>query len=368
MTLDQLVNPARYRAYPELWEAQAPPGERLDEYMKKERDHQPHAGETPETVITEILDYSSNAVASADAAGPFVTKNREEFERLSNDARCIQAMAEIYAAKVKAAEMVLRFDFSQDVSDMASAGKYLARSYAWYQKLIGLTDSTYQYANSMHTSMRKIPLSGAVNGQGTNYLWAQLLPFYRKELEDFNARVAALQSTNTAAAPVVQEIKPWPPAPFKVISTNAEMYEVKASARPFTDRKYTIEKLAPELNGLQGIRFSHEAAKNGRYEPVEIELNGPAQVLVGYFNDTRDLWLQVPKLEFAAQADERGGVDTVLENAAVITECPGVNVHAFRYEAGRQKLEFIGKGSFVILGVVPQSAKLEKRDAGLGTK
>jgi hypothetical protein len=187
-------------------------------------------------------------------------------------------------------------------------------------------------------------------------------------LEDFNARVAALQSTNMAAAPVVQAIKPWPPAPFKVISTNAEMYEVKAGARPFTDRKYTIEKLAPELDGLQGIRFSHEAAKNGRYEPVEIELNGPAQVLVGYFNDPRDLWLQVPKLEFAAQADERGGVDTVLENAALIAECPGVNIHAFRYEAGRQKLEFIGKGSFVILGVVPQSAKLEKRDAGLGTK
>ena len=46
----------------------------------------------------------------------------------------------------------------------------------------------------------------------------------------------------------------------------------------------------------------------------------------------------------------------------------GVNVHAFRYEAGRQKLEFIGKGSFVILGVVPSSVKLEKRGAGKGTK
>jgi hypothetical protein len=45
-----------------------------------------------------------------------------------------------------------------------------------------------------------------------------------------------------------------------------------------------------------------------------------------------------------------------------------VNIHAFRFEAGRQKLEFIGKGSFVVLGVVPQPAKLEKRDAGKGTK
>ena len=67
----------------------------------------------------------------------------------------------------------------------------------------------------------------------------------------------------------------------------------------------------------------------------------------------------MPKLEFAAQADERGGVDVVLENAATISSCPNVNLHAFRFDAGKQKLELIGKGSFVILGVVPQSVKLK---------
>jgi hypothetical protein len=44
-----------------------------------------------------------------------------------------------------------------------------------------------------------------------------------------------------------------------------------------------------------------------------------------------------------------------------------VDIHAFRFEAGRQKLELIGKGSFVVLGVVPQSATLNKRDAHAGT-
>jgi hypothetical protein len=92
------------------------------------------------------------------------------------------------------------------------------------------------------------------------------------------------------------------------------------------------------------------------------------RVLVGYFQNERDLWLQVPNLDFASQADERGGVDVLLRSAAVIDECPTVNVHAFRFEAGRQKLELIGKGSFVILGVVPQTAKIEKRDAGKGTR
>jgi hypothetical protein len=101
---------------------------------------------------------------------------------------------------------------------------------------------------------------------------------------------------------------------------------------------------------------------------VEFEASQPVQVLVGYFNDPRDIWLQVPNLDFAAQADERGGIDPVIRNAADIGQCPGVDVHAFRFDAGRQKLELIGKGSFVILGVVPQSVKLEKRDARIGTK
>jgi hypothetical protein len=78
------------------------------------------------------------------------------------------------------------------------------------------------------------------------------------------------------------------------------------------------------------------------------------------------MWLQVPNPDFAAHADERGGVEPVLRNATVIDNSPGLNVHAFRFEAGRQKLELIGKGSFVVLGVVPQSVELQRRDARRG--
>jgi hypothetical protein len=87
------------------------------------------------------------------------------------------------------------------------------------------------------------------------------------------------------------------------------------------------------------------------------------QVLVGYFKSNKKAWLQVPKLEFAAQADERGGVDAVIENAVTVQDCPSVDIHVFRYDAGHQKLEFIGQGSYVILGIVPQSLQITKRDA-----
>jgi len=367
MTLDQLVNPMRYGAIPELWLSQAPPGERLDEYVQKEWNHEPHVGETPPSIAHETLSFSAQAVDLIHSAEPWVTKNRPEFARLKNDVSCIQTMAESYAAKVAAAASVLRYGYSHDLKDMKQAAEQLSHSLTSYEKLAALTDHTYRFANSMQTSQRKIPVRGGENGVGTNYLWSQLVPFYQKELADFQTKVARLeQGTNAATENSNAEIKPLPAARFKLISTNAETYKVNVGARPFTDRKYVIEKLAPELVGLTGIRFSHEAAKNGRNEPIEIELAEPSQVLVGYFKDARDLWLQVPKLEVAAQADERGGVDTVIENAAAVQECPRVDVHAFRYDAGRQKLEFIGQGSFVILGVVPQSVKLEKRDAGKG--
>jgi hypothetical protein len=171
----------------------------------------------------------------------------------------------------------------------------------------------------------------------------------------------------TVGAPATVEpnaaVKRLTPAKFKLISTNAETYEVKLGARPFSDRNYSIATLAPELNGLNGIRFAHEMAKRGQREPIEFEVDEPVRVLVGYFKSDQQIWLQVPKLEFAAQADDRGGIETLIENAATIEGCPGVDIHAFRFEAGRNRLELIGSGSYVILGVVPQSAKPEKRDA-----
>jgi hypothetical protein len=368
MTLDQLVNPKRYNAISELWESQAPPGERLDEYVRKEWNKEPHTGETPESVIRSSLERSSKAIGGLEAASRSVSTNREEFTRLRNDIYCIFAMASNYEGKVAAAQSVLAFGFSKDVKEMDWALRQLENSISSYKLLISHTKTNYHFANSMQTGHRKIPFLGAANSVGTNYHWSHVLPLYEKELADFKAQVAELKDPKRAGAATGVPITAWPAAKFKLISTNAETYEVKLGARPFADRKYTITELAPELSGLTGIRFSHEEAKNHRYVPVEFEVTEPVRVLIGYFQNERDLWLQVPNLDFASHADERGGVDPVLRNAVAIDECPNVNVHAFRYEPGRYKLELIGKGSFVILGVVPQSVELKKRDAKLGVK
>ncbi len=365
MTLDQLVNPKRYNAITELWESQAPPGERLDEFVRKQWNHEPHAGETPDSAMREVLHFANSARDAIAAAAPSVRTNNDEFERLRNDILCIGAMAGNYRAKVAAAKLVLRYHYSQTVGDMELAAAMMQESLAEFEKLTLLSKQSYRFANSMQTGHRKIPFNGAANGVGTNYHWTQVLPLYQKELEDFQMQVEQLKRgvTNTVGLEAGVSIAAWPAAKFKLISTNAETYQVKVGAQPFADRQYTITELAPELNGLTGIRFSHEQAKNGRYEPVEFEVAEPVRVLVGYFQSERDIWLQVPNLDVASHADERGGIEPVIRNAATIESCPSLNVHAFRYGPGRQKLELIGKGSFVVLGVVPQSTRLEARDA-----
>jgi hypothetical protein len=376
MTLDQLVNPNKYGAIEELWLSQAPPGERLDEFVKKEWNHEAHVGETPDTILGwqpsgifgETRHYSNLALQDMLEVNPLVTRNRGEYERLRKDTECIYLMNEFYTYKVYASKYVLRYNYSHDIQDIEKADQCLMMSLGNFQKLVAVADPAYHYANSMQTSQRKIPFPGGINGIGTNYLWSQVAPLYGKEWQDFHAKVEQLKkNTNSVVAVDESKIKPWPAAQFKLISTNAETYKVEVGAKVFTDRDFAVQSLAPQLNGLIGIRFSHEAAKQG-LPPIEFEVTEPVQVLVGYFDGNQKAWLQVPKLEFAAQADERGGVETVIENAATMQSCPGVDVHAFRYGAGRQKIELIGKGSFVILGVVPQSVKLEKRVAGKETK
>jgi hypothetical protein len=367
MTLDQLVNPTRYRTYKDLWECLAPPGERLDVYVRREWNSEPHVGETPESVVRDALKYSQQAVDSINSAKPFVKRNREEFGRLLNDIQCVRKMSEVYSAKVGAAQHVLRYTYSQAISDLDRAETYMSLSLEDFKELTELTQPTHHFANSLQIGHRKIPFRGAANGVGTNYHWTHVLPLYEKELEDFRTQVAELKQPGPAGSEDDAQVAAWPAANFKLISTNAETFEVNIGARPFSDREYTLSELAPELKGLTGIRFQHEEAKNGRHVPVEFEVTEPVRVLVGYFQSERDIWLQVPNLDVAAHADERGGVDTVLRNAAVIDQCPNVNIHAFRYGPGRHKLEMIGTGSFVILGVVPQSEELVPRDARKGS-
>ncbi len=350
MTLDELVNPAKYKAYNELWDSQAPLGERLQEYVEREWKKQPHAGETPPSIIAEILDYSAQAVADFDAAAPLTTKNLDELARLQNDARCIRAMSQNYAAKANAALLVLRYAKSHDVADMERAEQYLSESLDHYRTLAALTKTSYTAANSMQTSQRRVPVPGGVDGKPANYHWTQLLPVYEKELTDFRAQVAALKNPSAAT----RTHAPLTPAKFRVLSANAESYTIQTGNTVFSDTPHTIQSNAPELEGLQGIKFSNTDAKAGKLGPVEFSCDAPVRVLIGYFQTKEPGYLRAPTLETDATAADRGGAEPMLLDAVKIDGLPPVNVHAFDYPAGRNTLEIRDTGAFLVLGVIPQ--------------
>jgi hypothetical protein len=147
-------------------------------------------------------------------------------------------------------------------------------------------------------------------------------------------------------------IKPWPAAAVKVLTPGVETYKVEVGARVYTDRDYTIRDVAPHLVGLTGMRFSNEKAKRSTTK-IDFEVSEPVKVLVGCFDHESWAFLHLPD-----------ALEPVLEDVADIGKAsyqfPKVNLHAFRYEAGKNTLEMNGKGSYVILGVVPSDAKLDR--------
>lgn len=351
MTLDELVRPEKYGVLPDLWESQSPPGERIPDYVDREWKHLPHSGETPPDVIHDILDYSQQAVDELASAAPEVTKNVAEFKRLQNDAACIQAMSENYAAKANAAMCVLRYYHSHDIRDMQEARTYLAQSLDAFRRLTDLTRNTYWYANSMQTAQRRIPVVGGVDGKPANYHWTQLLPVYEKEYTDFDARVKALEKGGKAAADADMLIT-MERAEFKILSRNAKSYTVKVGNSVFTDRPAYISSVASSLDGLKGMRFSDQAAANHTLGPIKFETQTAVRVLIGYVQSDDPHWRKAPESETDAEAAEEGSTEPLLLDPIKISGLGKVNVYYLNFGPGVHELQPHGSGSYLVLGVV----------------
>ena len=91
MTMPQLIDPERFNPAVTLWTGDAPDGERLEDYVAEEVKNEPHHGETPIGVSDETVEASRKALEAAQAAAPFVTKNKAEYERIVNDMHCHRA-------------------------------------------------------------------------------------------------------------------------------------------------------------------------------------------------------------------------------------------------------------------------------------
>ncbi len=368
MTISQLTNEKKAKPNYELWRSVSTPGETPEEYMNKEKEKKPHIGESPYDMVRETCYYADQAKEKIGLAKQYVTENMEEFGYYTTDIEAVYLMTHSYGKKVLAAMEILKYRTTMneklegDLSLLEKGKALMEESLIIYRELAALTDETYLYANSMQTPQRKVPFP---NGEKYAH-WTQCLPLYEAEYANFSKHLTEMQNgifPKEDEAPA--DAKPLPAADYRILTEGLEKFEIKKRESVFNDQECVIQKMAPELKGLQGIRLNrHEMETNGSV--IEVEFDEDVQVLIGYFRKKgkRNPWLKVPDLETNTHADDRGGLAVVFGDALKVDLCPSVNVHAFQYEKGKHRI-YLGVGVFMFVGVVPANVKLNPRNAGL---
>jgi hypothetical protein len=341
MTMPQLIDAERFNPAVTLWTGDAPQGERLREYIALEVKKQPHHGETPIGVSEETVEASRKALEAAEAAQPFVTKNKEEYARVVNDMRAIALLMQFYNAKLKAAEEVMLYGYDRDAAHLQQADTLLAESVERFAALTDVAGPAYRTATSMETTQRRIPFPGGMNQFPS---WQQCLPMYKKELATFRQRRAQLSASAGKATVETKTAGTLPQVAFTLKSSAGETFAVEKGAKLFTDRGVMISDVAPELAGMRGIRISSREGGT-----LHFDLAKPAQILVGF-------------QENAAKKDSVLDPETeqwnlLLLNAVSVAKMPAMAVWAKPLPAGANDLD-MGKGSYVVLGFIPEDLRV----------
>ncbi|WP_370174309.1 alpha-d-galacturonidase [Leeuwenhoekiella palythoae] len=354
----QLVNPYKWRVYPGFYESCGPVGEILIEYAKKEWENQPHEGETPVQIIDEIVAHGKKAVEAIDKAEKAVSDNKSEFKRLQNDMYCYDAFANFFSEKVKAALLVLRYSYSNEITDLDKALPHLEQSLAYYEKLVNLTKDSYLYANSMQTAQRRIPIGG---DDGNNKTWNELLPHYERELANFKRNIERLKASKNGEIDRVVE-EPWQPVEVELLTKNKGFYSLKSGTQIYNDEGAVLEKIAPELQNLKGLKFIADS-QNKHGTKIQFKTDKQVKLIIGYFNTDQKRFLFPPSLETNAAGNTHGEAEVILANAITLKDLPRINIHAYSYGPGEHTLS-LGKGRVLVLGFINANDAETSRDVG----
>lgn len=394
MFASQLVNPYKYTVYPGFYESCGPDGEKLVDYVAKNHNaplpvninfptnvnekaanSKEHIGELPLQIVAEAMEHGDRAVAAIEAVTG-VTKDMDEFQRLHNDIHCYREFAYAFGLKVRACEHVLNFKYTNDISELEQAVPLFEAGLEHYRQLVSLTNDTYLYANSMQTSMRRIPIAGD-NGQMKH--WKELLPKYEEELSNLKKNIEMLKNpaaNQLNAKPLA--LAPYTPkdlkvngsavieyAPLKQIVTGKKKNKIVTTSIAETKLFYDLDSLvtdyAPELELMQPFQFAAQTQRNDG-TVIEFTADKPVTLLVGYFRDDQKKYAQAPKLEIDATASEYGQQDPCYTSALRINGMPQVNIHPYYFTEGHHTLR-LPKGFLVVMGFTTD--KITPRDAGL---
>ncbi|MCF0051831.1 hypothetical protein LXM25_17320 [Dyadobacter sp. LJ53] len=355
MTMSQLVNPKKYRVWPELYNSDGPEGETLTEYMEKESRGEKHIGETPVQIIDEVVEHGKLAAAAIEKAALHVKRNKEEFDRVQNDVYCNQALADFFSEKVKAAALVLKYQYSNNVADLETAVPHLQKSVAHFKRLADLTRDTYLYANSMQTAQRRVPVGG---DDGKNKTWVELLPYYEKELASFKNNISKLKAGNVSE-PSMLALKP---AEVTFVDKSLKTFSLEKGQPVYADEASIITGLADVLKSLKAVRMDADKQK-ATQTSIKFKTEKPVKVLIGYFQDKNKSFLAPPNLETDASANDFGQAEVRLAGALKFSGLPDVNVHSYQFPAGENVLT-LGKGKVLVLGFISADQDLKGSETG----
>ena len=335
MTMPQLIDAERFNPAVTLWTGDAPAGERLTDYVAEEVKNLPHHGETPIDVSDETVEASRKALQVAESARPFVTRNLDEYARVVNDLRAISLLMQFYNTKTKAAVQTMQYGYDRNTTHLHQAEVLLAESVERFRALTAVAGPAYRTATSMETTQRQIPFRGGIN-QFAN--WQQCLPIYEKELATFRQRLTQLNSgVSTTEAMAASQ---FPQVEFTLKPGAGEVFAVQKGAKLFMDGDQTITAVAPELEGLKGIRISPSDSGT-----LHFELSKPAQILVGFQkNSSRNNSVLDPETE---------QWNLLLLNALSAAKMPAMAVWAKPLPPGINDID-LGKGPYVVLGFIPE--------------
>lgn len=356
MKMSQLVNPYKYTVYEEFYQSCGPKGEKLIEFVEKEWKGQKHEGELPLDIVDQCVRHGDDAVKALSGIENKVTKNSDEFKRLVNDINCYRNFAYSFKYKVLAAQQVLNYKWSKDVSYLEKAVPLLEKSDEYYKQLANDTKDTYLYANSMQTSQRRIPIGG---DEGKYKTWEEMLPVYEEELANLQANISKLTSPEKSDG----KAKDYPKAENATVNMTSSYKTVtlEKGAKLFENRDEAVDSLAPELKGLKALILNRDTTRiNGGV--VEFETDKPVKMLVGFFVDDQNKFASPPKLETDATGNIYGQAEPIISNAISMTNMPIANIHAYNMPAGHHIIH-LPKGIIMVAGFT--ESELTVRDAGL---
>lgn len=358
MFMSQLVNPYKYTIYPGFYESCGPEGEKLIEFVEKEYNGQPHVGELPLDITAQCVEHGDKAVAAIESVGK-VKANSEEFARVANDMRCYRLFAYFFDRKVKAARKVLDYQYTKDIKNLDEAVPLLEESLDYYRQLVDLTKDTYLYANSMQTTMRRIPIAG---DDGKNKTWAELYVHYQKELENFKNNIAMLKDKAAGKdVGAAEAVAPLSPADVTVKGNHKRVKLAKGATLLENMPQAVVEGIAPELEGLDAFVVNGDTQRK-EGTTIDFSCRKPVKLLVGYFKDDQKKYAKAPKLETDASANEYGQAEPVLTNAIHLDKMPLANIHAYSFAPGEHSL-LLPKGYTLVLGFT--SDDIKPRNAAL---